>query len=273
MCRGAPAVDNPSVLAGQVIAHSGWSARRAGCSDGTLRFGWRRPSPADRQVALMGSRGNGAFICWRPRASAPVVGRRAGSDLGKRRSSQGVIISQAASRVCGALCLGTCRRRRRRDHAQPFHTRCKAWLPTRWAGCGGLRNPRPAWIEWQLWHFDPAQGRIALRLRASGGFCNGQRSGRGPAVAQPAFAITPQTGPGDRRSPARRCWSIRRTRTRKRCIWGCSACRSRWMNRGRNGCGHAQLLLTPESYCLRPAAGEPGRDQTRLFRLTLSTLA
>ncbi|MBW7885384.1 MAG: SH3 domain-containing protein [Caldilineaceae bacterium] len=65
-----------------------------------------------------------------------------------------------------------------------------------YGGLWWIETPNAALDRWQLWHFDPARGEIALRLQASGTIF-GELSGQtGPSLTPILLAVQPET-PGD----------------------------------------------------------------------------
>lgn len=51
-------------------------------------------------------------------------------------------------------------------HAQPFYT-LQGVAADALGGLWWIETPQPDLDQWQLWHFDPAQGRVLMRLRGS----------------------------------------------------------------------------------------------------------
>jgi hypothetical protein len=81
-----------------------------------------------------------------------------------------------------------------RINAQPFH-HVRGVAGDAYGGIWWIETPQAALDQWQLWHYDPAGGRIALRLQANGALLSSGSRIVNPSLtpvllaARPDFAV------------------------------------------------------------------------------------
>lgn len=78
--------------------------------------------------------------------------------------------------------------------AQPYH-RLQGVSGDAYGGLWWIETPQAALDQWQLWHYDPAQNDIALRVQATSTLFNKQ-SGEGATFTPVLLTVQPET-PGD----------------------------------------------------------------------------
>ncbi len=192
--QGAPAVDNPAVLVGQVVRiAAGPPVERAKVA---ARSDLAEAIAGGSAVALMGSRQErGIYLLETAGTLRQLWVDEQEAIWASGDPSQGVIISPGSVRGAAVRFTWV-----RADgvgvevHAQPFHT-LQGVAADALGGLWWIEKPQADLDQWQLWHFDPEQGRIALRLRASSRlFTTGSDLVAAP-LSPSLLAITPQTDP------------------------------------------------------------------------------